>query len=182
MTMNALQRYLRGTVEPTFLEFQQDPNSARHAYQACVAAFHAVDRASYPKKPGNLRREWRKASVAFRVVDMVAHKSKHVVSDEKEPVEQGNLRLTALVFGKGLLGTDGFNTALLGEGGIDLHNLYFMIRDAIGFLHQETMKLPDATPDEGGAPATSTNHEEPRGTAELGKTARAHLRRRGPLL
>ena len=81
--------------------------------------------------------------------------------DEKEPVEQGNLRLTALVFGKGLLGTDGFNTALLGEGGIDLHNLYFIIRGAIGFLHQETMKLPDATPDEGGAPATSMSLEEP---------------------
>jgi hypothetical protein len=47
------------------------------------------------------------------------------------------------------LGTDGFNTALLGEGGIDLHNLYFIIRDAIGFLHQEALKLPDATPDEG---------------------------------
>lgn len=148
--MNTLQRYLRGTVEPTFLEFQQNPNSARRAYQACVAAFHAVDRASYPKKPGNLRSKWRKASVAFRVVDMVAHKSKHIVSDdEKEPVEQGKLRLTALVCGKGLLGTDGFNTALLGEGGIDLHNLYFIIRDAIGFLHQEALKLPDATPDEG---------------------------------
>jgi hypothetical protein len=47
-----------------------------------------------------------------------------VSDDEKEPVEQGNLRLTTLVFGKGLLGTDGFNTALLGEGGIDLHNLF----------------------------------------------------------
>jgi len=149
--MNALQRYLRGTVEPTFLEFQQNPNSARHAYQACVAAFHAVDRASYPKKPGNLRSKWRKASVAFRVVDMIAHKSKHVVSDgEKEPVKAGTIPLHALVFGKGLLGTDDFNTRALGEGGIALHNLYFIIRDAIEFLHQEALKLPDATPDEGG--------------------------------
>ena len=122
-------------MEPTFLEFQQNPNSARHAYQACVAAFHAVDRASYPKKPGNLRSKWRKASVAFRVVDMVAHKSKHVVSDgEKEPVDQGNLRLTALVFGKVPLGTDGFNTAILGEGGIEAPSLAcagFLVVDAV---------------------------------------------------
>ena len=163
MTMNALQRYLRARWNPHFsnsskTRTQRDMPIKPASPQACVAAFHAVDRASYPKKPGNLRSKWRKASVAFRVVDMVAHKSKHVVSDdEKEPVEQGN----ALVFGKGLLGTDGFNTALLGEGGIGLHNLYFIIRDAIGFLHQETMKLPDPTPDEGGAPATSMNHEEP---------------------
>jgi hypothetical protein len=38
------------------------------------------------------------------------------------------------------------NTMALGEEGIDLHNLYFIIRDAIEFLRQEALKLPDATP------------------------------------
>jgi hypothetical protein len=57
--MNALQQYLKSTVEPAFLDFQHNPDSMRHASQACVAAFHAVDRDSYPKKPGNLRSKWR---------------------------------------------------------------------------------------------------------------------------
>ncbi len=145
--MNALQRYLKGTVEPTFLDFQQNPNSARHAYQACVAAYHAVDRVTYPKKPGNLRSKWRKKSFEFRIVDMVAHKYKHVVSDdEKEPIEADKPTLPGLVFG--MLGTYRLNTTLLNEGETDLHNLYFIIRDAIKFLHQEALNLPDATPDE----------------------------------
>ncbi|HEY1779338.1 MAG TPA: hypothetical protein VGG79_02715 [Roseiarcus sp.] len=134
--MNVLQRYLRDTVEPTFLDFQHSPHSARLAYQACVAVCHAVDRVTYPKTPGNLRSKWRKKSFEFRIVDMIAHKYKHVVSDdEKEPIEQGKLRLSALVFGKGLLEMCGFNPTAVGEGGIDLHNLYFIIQDAIKFLH-----------------------------------------------
>jgi hypothetical protein len=79
---------------------------------------------------------------------MVAHKYKHVVSDdEKEPVETGKIPLPALVFGKGLLGTYAFNTTVIGEGGIDLHNLQSMIGDAIKFLHQEALKLPGAAPE-----------------------------------
>jgi hypothetical protein len=103
--MNALQQYLKSTVEPAFLDFQQNLDSMTHCSQACVATFHAVDRASYPKKPGNLRSKWRAASAPFRIVDMLAHKYKHLVSDdEKEPVEAGKMRLSTLVFGRGLLG------------------------------------------------------------------------------
>jgi hypothetical protein len=146
--MNAAQRYLKDVVEPAFLDFQRNPNSARYACQACVAVYHAIDRFTYPKDPGNLKKDWRKRK-EFRIVDMVAHKYKHVVSDdEKEPIEAGKLTLRALVFGKEVLGTYGFNATDLGEGGIDLHNLKFIIRDAIKFLDQEALKLPDATPDE----------------------------------
>jgi hypothetical protein len=60
------------------------------------------------------------------------------------------LTLRGLVFGKEVGGTSGFNATDLGEGGIELHNLKFVIRDVIKFLHQEALKLPDATPDEGG--------------------------------
>jgi hypothetical protein len=143
--MNVMQRYLKDIVEPAFLDFQQNPNSARYA---CVAVYHAIDRATYPRGPGNLRNDWRKRE-EFRIVDMVAHKYKHVVSKgEREPIEAGKLTLRALVFGKDVLGRYGFSATDLGEGGIDLHNLNFIIRDAIKFLHQEALKLPDAPPDE----------------------------------
>jgi hypothetical protein len=58
--MNALQRYLKDVAEPAFRDFQQNPYSARHAYLACVAVYHSIDRVTYPKSPGNLRHEWRK--------------------------------------------------------------------------------------------------------------------------
>jgi hypothetical protein len=124
--LNALQQYLADVAEPAFRDFHRNPRSARLAYQACVATYHAIDRVTYPKKAGNLRKEWGKRSIAFLIVDMAAHKFKHVVSDvEKQPVPPGTIPISHLVF-----------------GGIDLHNLYFMIRDAIKFLHGEALKLP----------------------------------------
>ena len=152
--MNAPQRYLKDVAEPAFLDFQRNPTSARHAGQACVAVYHAIDRFKYPKKSGNLREDWRNhkdCGGMFRIVDMIAHKYKHAVSgDEKEPIDARKLTLRGLVFGKEVGGTSGFNATDLGEGGIDLRNLQFVIRDVIKFLHQEALKLPDATPDEGG--------------------------------
>jgi len=113
---------------------------------ACVAVYHCIDRVTYPKNPGNLRKEWREKSFEFRIVDMVAHKFKHVVSDaEKEPVKSGRIPLSSLVFGKGALGREGFNTSMIGEGGLDLHNLHFIIRDAIKFLHEQALELPNAS-------------------------------------
>lgn len=77
---------------------------------------------------------------------MVAHKLKHVVSDdEKEPIPKDTIRLSTMVFGFGTLNTFGLNQIGLNEGGLDLHNLHFIIRDAIKFLHQEAMKLPNAS-------------------------------------
>ncbi len=82
----------------------------------------------------------------FCIVDMVAHKFKHVVSDdEKEPAQPGRISLSSLMFGKGTLNSYGLNMTVFGEGGIDFHNLYFVIRDAIKFLHAEALKLPGAT-------------------------------------
>ena len=150
--MNVAQRYLKDVAEPAFLDFQRNPKSARHAGQACVAVYHAIDRFTYPKGPGNLRNVWSKredVGAMFRIVDMVAHKYKHAVSDgEKEPIDAGKLTLRGLVFGAEVGGISGFNATGLGEGGIDPHNLQFVIRDVIRFLRQEALKLPDATPDE----------------------------------
>jgi hypothetical protein len=143
--MNALQVYLKYIVEPTYADFKSNPRSTRHAYLACVTAFHSIDRAVYPKSPGNLRKEWRKRSLEFTIVDMVAHKLKHVVSDdEKGPAPKDAIRLSTVVFGFGTLNTVGLNEIGINEGGLDLHNLHFVIRDAIKFLHEEAMKLPNA--------------------------------------
>jgi hypothetical protein len=66
---------------------------------ACVATYHAIDRAAHPKAPGNLRKQWCNESSDFLIVDMVAHHFKHVLSDvERHPPEK-NIPLSFLVFG-----------------------------------------------------------------------------------
>ena len=52
--MNDLARYIEVIVEPTFEDFRRNSTSTRHAFLTCVAIYHAVDRVSYPKKPGSL--------------------------------------------------------------------------------------------------------------------------------
>jgi hypothetical protein len=145
--VNDLQQYPVQIVEPTFADYAENPHSMRHAYLACVAVYHSIDRASYPRKPGTLRKEWGKKSIEFAVVDMVAHKLKHIISgDEKRPPKPGTIKLSQLIFGQGTLNTKMLNSGTLGDDGIDLHNLYFVIRDAIKFVHEEALKLPGATP------------------------------------
>jgi hypothetical protein len=71
--MDGLTRYLKVIAEPTVEEFKRNPSSVRHAFLACVATYHAIDRVAYPKSVGNLRKTWGKESVEFKVVDIVAH-------------------------------------------------------------------------------------------------------------
>jgi hypothetical protein len=140
--VNTLQRCLADIVEPTFEDFKRNPRSVRHAFLACVAAYHSIDRASHPKIPGNLRKKWRSESLEFLIVDMVAHKFKHVISDvEKQRVSVGRIPLSAIVFGSRTLNSAPFNTRPFNQGGIDLHNLFFVIRDAIAFLREQAEKL-----------------------------------------
>lgn len=128
--MESLAEYIDQIVDPTFADFGRNPTSGRHAYLACVAAFHAVDRATFPKRSASLRGAWRKQSFAFLIVDMVAHHLKHVMSDlEKGPVPKGTMPLDAAVF----IGPHDNPDAL----GLDLHNLYYLIRDAIAFLRTQ---------------------------------------------
>ena len=51
--MNALARYLALIVEPTVEEFKRNPFSLRHAYLACVAAYHTIDRVTHPNSAGS---------------------------------------------------------------------------------------------------------------------------------
>ncbi len=136
--MSDLIWYMETIVEPTFEDFKRNPLSARHAFLACVATYHAIDRAAYPKKPGNLRKEWCGKSLEFKVVDLIAHHFKHVKSsDERHPPSGPGIPLSNLVFGEGALNTYQFSTRAFSEDGMDFHNLYFLVQGAIKFIHQE---------------------------------------------
>jgi hypothetical protein len=140
--VTALTRYLDDIVEPTFEDFKRNPRSLRHAYLACLVTYHAIDRVTYPKNPGNLRKQWKKTSVQFAIVDMIAHKIKHVVSDDEKHQPATGIPLSSVVFGFGTLNTAPLNTHAINEGGIDLHNLLYVIRDAITFLRKEAADKP----------------------------------------
>lgn len=86
--MDNLGRYLEIMVEPTFEDFQRNPASMRHAYLACLVVYHAVDRAAYPAKPGNLLDKWRAESQEFMLVEQVALHLKHVKSNFAKWEEQ----------------------------------------------------------------------------------------------
>ena len=78
--MKALIRYLKLIVEPTIEEFMRNPTSIRHAYLACVATYHAVDRVSFPDPGLVVAEKWREKSMAFALVEIVALDFKHVRS------------------------------------------------------------------------------------------------------
>jgi hypothetical protein len=83
--VNSLQQYIDVIVEPTLKDFERNPRSVRHAYLACVATYHAIDRATYPKRGALLREKWRGESLEFTIIDMVTHHLKHVLSDDENP-------------------------------------------------------------------------------------------------
>lgn len=130
--MDKLDDYLEQIVEPTFREYELNPGSARLAFLACVATFHAVDRASYPRKVATLRAKWRKECVEFSVVDMVAHHFKHVrSSNERIPVNRPGIPFSSVVFRNSQR-----ESANLGSS-MDLRNLYFAVREAIRFVRRQ---------------------------------------------
>jgi hypothetical protein len=111
----------------------------RHAFLACVVAYHAVDRAgARPGKPGNLTKKWREESLDFLLIEAIANKLKHVISDlERQPVKEGHIRLGVLIAGGGL-NSSALNTTMFNGGlGLDPHNLQFVIRRAIEFIREQ---------------------------------------------
>jgi hypothetical protein len=126
--MKTLARYLEVIVDPTFDDFLGNSSSFRHAYLTSVAIFHAVDRAAEESKvrPAKLRQDWCRESLEFTLVDILAHHFKHVrSSDEKMPENRPGIPLWRVL---------SFDEA--GEG-MDLRNLYFVIRDAVRFVHKK---------------------------------------------
>jgi hypothetical protein len=126
--VKTLARYLEVIDDPTFDDFYSNPSSVRHTYLACVSIFHAVDRAAEKSgtRSANLRQVWCKESVEFKLVDVVAHHFKHVQSsDEKTPATRPGIPIAHAL---------GFDDT--GEG-MELRNLYFVIRDAVRFVHKK---------------------------------------------
>ena len=130
--MNALSQYLKDIVEPTVEEFKRNPASLRHAFLACVATYHAIDRVTHPKPPGNLRKTWGEESMEFRMVDIVAHDFKHVKSNDYRTT-------TRIPVSLALYGKMGFNTHTFNDTGqrATLRNLTFLVEAAVKFLRQK---------------------------------------------
>jgi hypothetical protein len=129
--VNSLARYIEQIVEPTYEDFKRNPTS-RLAFLTCVAIYHGIDRASEDQgiSRGNIRKIWRE-TIEFTIVDVVAHHFKHVKSsDEKIPADRPGLPISYAL---------GFKD----EGDeLELHHLYFLMRDAIKFLHQQAAPKP----------------------------------------
>jgi hypothetical protein len=130
--VNALGQYLKVIVEPTVEEFKRNPTSLRHAFLACVATYHAIDRVTHPKPPGNLRKTWGDESMEFRMVDIVAHDFKHVKSNDHRMT-------TRIPVSRALYGKMAFNTHTFNDTGQreTLRNLTFLVDAAVKFVHQK---------------------------------------------
>lgn len=136
--MNTLKRYLELIVDPTFDDFHANRGSVRRAFLACVAVYHAVDRVaeSEGKTTAHVRQIWGKESLEFKLVDVIAHHFKHVKSnDEKIPSSRPGLPIGLAL---------GFNEA--GDE-MDLRNIYFVIRDAVRFVHRKAGTTHPALPE-----------------------------------
>ena len=136
---DAMRKYIEEMVDPTFEEFGRNVNSPRHAFLACVAAFHAIDRAAESDETAALIEMWHNESFEFYVMDMICHHLKHTKSkQEKDEVPAGSIPLAKMVFGTGLKAKSTDRQTLL-DGGIALHSLLYLTRDAIQFLKRKAM-------------------------------------------
>jgi hypothetical protein len=134
--VSSLARYIEEIVEPTFEDFRTY-GTGRHAFLACVAIYHAIDRVSYPtqRRPGNLRKKWGCQSTAFKWVDIAAHHFKHVEStDERVSAGKPGLPPSRLI----AFDEPGHDRALRG--------FFFVLRDAIKFLREQAASAPSSSP------------------------------------
>jgi hypothetical protein len=123
--MLELKRYIELIVEPTFEEFSKNSQSTRLGYLACVAAYHAIDRAAFPKDARVLEKHWCEESQEFMLITEVAMFFKHGQRRwvNKRKAEEPDALLVTLPLG------------LEGDGeGLDTRHLYFLLRDTIKFL------------------------------------------------
>jgi hypothetical protein len=138
--MNMLARYLRLIVDPTFDEFHANRGSIRLAFLTSVVIYHSIDRVAEEtgERAARLRQIWCKESTDFKIVDVLAHHFKHVKSsDEKIPASRPGIPI-------------GFALGLSETGDtMDIRNLYYVIRDAVRFVHRkagtEHLALPESS-------------------------------------
>jgi hypothetical protein len=130
--MKKLARYLELIVDPTFDDFHVNRGSIRLAFLTSVTIYHSIDRVA---------EETGKRAARLRQVDGLAHHFKHVKSnDEKIPASRPGIPI-------------GFALGLSEAGDtMDLRNLYYVIRDAVRFVHRKagtehpTLPEPSAPP------------------------------------
>ena len=132
--MNDLVSYLKLIVEPTVEEFRRNPSSIRHAYLACVATYHASDRAAYPRNPDGLQQEWREKSREFAIVEGCALDFKHVKSRRQNRPPLSISRPSFAILGQMGFGTYAFNDTGQLEA---LRQILYAVEEAVKFLYSE---------------------------------------------
>lgn len=135
--MNDFAQYMKLIVEPTYEEFKRDSGSVRRAYLACVAAYHSVDRAAYPDEPFDLAEKWAVESLAFMLVAEVALHFKHGTRRWVKKAKAANPNVLLITHPLGLEGD---------LEGLEMHSLYFQIRDAVLFLREKAKQLASKAP------------------------------------
>jgi hypothetical protein len=127
-----LDRYIELIVEPTFEDFKRNPTSIRHGYLACVATYHAIDRAAHPLDAQVQQEQWRSESQEFMLIEEVAMYFKHGQRRWVKKAKEQKQDALLITFPLGLEGN--------GEG-LDTRNLHFLIRDAIKFLRAKAAAM-----------------------------------------
>jgi hypothetical protein len=132
--LSKLREYVSEIAMPTFQDFDREQN-LRRAFLAAVAIFHCVDRAKEDLKAAGvasrgLRERWTHESMAFKLVDAVAHRFKHVNSNlESRKQKQWQDQLTiGDVLGRTNVAT--FRSVLI---------------EALEFVEKQDKKLPALT-------------------------------------
>jgi hypothetical protein len=139
--VNDFAEYMELIVEPTFEDFRRNGGSVRHAYLACLAIYHTVDRAAFPNDPNDLAEQWRKESMAFMLVEEVAQHFKH---GQRRWVKKAKAKNPDALLITHPLGLEG------GLKGLETHSLHFQARDAVLFL-REKAKLAEAISSRSGS-------------------------------
>jgi hypothetical protein len=129
-----MERYLDEIVDPIVKDFQEHPDSRRHAFIACVAVFHSIDYLAYPRRSQPLRDAFRKTSPDFAIVDEIAHAFKHVQTDGRTP-----LKADKVVSHKGDFSndfSDDFDISKVTVKDRPGVNLLSSVRKAVSFLRE----------------------------------------------
>jgi hypothetical protein len=146
--MSPLTQYLQLIVEPTAEEFINNPLSLRHCFLACVAIFHAIDRAADLQKvrAAHLRQVWANESADFKIVDIVAHDFKHLKAGNRTlPPNRAKMSFSVGVYGK-----IGYNVHVYNETGKStaLRNLVHVVKDALAFIRVKAEALESQAKDQ----------------------------------
>jgi hypothetical protein len=145
---NPLTQYLQLIVEPTADEFINNPLSLRHCFLACVAIFHAIDRAAEltNERVAHLRQVWANESADFKIVDIVAHDFKHIQANNRTlPPDRAKV-----AFSVGAYSKIGYNVHVYNDTGRStaMRNLVNVVKDAVAFIRSKAGGLDSEAADQ----------------------------------